>query len=51
VAIDDYVATNVPLGRWGTADDVALAVVFLAREDASYITGSEIVVDGGLAQT
>jgi NAD(P)-dependent dehydrogenase (short-subunit alcohol dehydrogenase family) len=51
VAIDEYVATNVPLGRWGTADDVALAVVFLAREDASYITGSEIVVDGGLAQT
>jgi NAD(P)-dependent dehydrogenase (short-subunit alcohol dehydrogenase family) len=50
-AIDDYVATNVPLGRWGTADDVARAVVFLAGEDAWYITGSEVVVDGGLAQT
>lgn len=50
-AIDDYVATTVPLGRWGTAADVARAVLFLTSADAAYITGSEVVVDGGLAQT
>jgi NAD(P)-dependent dehydrogenase (short-subunit alcohol dehydrogenase family) len=49
--IDDYVRSAVPMGRWGTADEVAQAVVFLAGEEASYITGTEIVVDGGLAQT
>lgn len=49
-AIDDYVTSTVPLARWGRPEDVAHAVVFLAGEHASYITGSEIVVDGGLAQ-
>jgi NAD(P)-dependent dehydrogenase (short-subunit alcohol dehydrogenase family) len=49
-AIDEYVASAVPLARWGQPEDVAHAVVFLAGEHASYITGSEIVVDGGLAQ-
>jgi NAD(P)-dependent dehydrogenase (short-subunit alcohol dehydrogenase family) len=49
-AIDEYVAGTVPMGRWGEAEDVARAVVFLAGEGSSYITGSEIVVDGGLAQ-
>lgn len=37
-----------PMGRMGTAWDVAHAVLFLASEEASYITGTEIVVDGGL---
>ncbi|MEU8635499.1 SDR family oxidoreductase [Amycolatopsis sp. NPDC048633] len=49
-AIDDYVTSTVPLARWGQPEDVAHAVVFLAGENAQYITGSEIVVDGGLAQ-
>lgn len=49
-AIDEYVTGTVPMGRWGRPEDVAHAVVFLASEKASYITGSEIVVDGGLAQ-
>jgi NAD(P)-dependent dehydrogenase (short-subunit alcohol dehydrogenase family) len=49
-AIDEYVTTTVPMARWGQPEDVAHAVVFLAGEHASYITGSEIVVDGGLAQ-
>jgi len=38
----------VPLGRMGTADDVAAAVKFLASEDASYITGHVLSVNGGL---
>ncbi|WP_410667974.1 SDR family NAD(P)-dependent oxidoreductase [Amycolatopsis sp. cmx-4-68] len=49
-AIDDYVTGTVPMARWGRPEEVAHAVVFLAGDRAAYITGSEIVVDGGLAQ-
>jgi 3-oxoacyl-[acyl-carrier protein] reductase len=38
---------SVPLGRLGTPDDVASAVLFLASDDAAYITGTTIIVDGG----
>src|SRR5437870_3630145 len=44
------ISTNVPLGRLGTADEIAKAVVFLASDDASYVTGTEFFVDGGFAQ-
>ena len=39
---------NIPLKRFGTADDVAAAVAFLAGEDASYITGHVLDVNGGM---
>ena len=39
----------IPLGRKGTADDIARAVVFLASDEASYITGHVLSVDGGMA--
>ena len=41
---------RVPLGRPGTANEIAKAVVFLASDDSSYITGTEVCVDGGFAQ-
>jgi NAD(P)-dependent dehydrogenase (short-subunit alcohol dehydrogenase family) len=44
------ISNNVPLGRLGKPDEVAKAVVFLASDDASYITGTELFVDGGFAQ-
>ena len=40
---------NIALGRWGTIEDVASAVCFLASDEASYITGHILNVDGGLA--
>ena len=44
-------ASQCPLGRMGTAFDIAEAAVFLASARASYITGTELVVDGGLSVT
>jgi meso-butanediol dehydrogenase/(S,S)-butanediol dehydrogenase/diacetyl reductase len=40
--------TWIPLGRQGTADDIAPSVAFLASDDARYITGHALVIDGGL---
>ena len=41
---------TVPLGRFGTADEIAKVAVFLAADDSRYVTGTEVFVDGGVAQ-
>ncbi|MEW5835198.1 MAG: glucose 1-dehydrogenase [Pseudomonadota bacterium] len=44
----DALLANIPLGRLGKAEDVANAVAFLASEEAAYVTGTTLFVDGGL---
>ena len=44
------ISNSIPLARVGTPDDIAKAVVFLASDDSSFITGAELFVDGGFAQ-
>ena len=46
-----YLASQVPMGRVADPDEIARAAVFLASDDSSFVTGSEMFVDGGQAQT
>lgn len=46
----DYLAAQVPLGRVGEPVEIANAAVFLASDDASFVNGAELFVDGGQAQ-
>jgi NAD(P)-dependent dehydrogenase (short-subunit alcohol dehydrogenase family) len=46
----DYLATLVPMGRVADPDEIAKVAVFLASDDASFVTGIELFVDGGQAQ-
>ena len=46
----DVQVQTIPLGRTGTPDEIAKAVVFLAGDDSSFITGAELFVDGGMTQ-
>lgn len=46
----DQASANTPLGRTGTPDEIAKAVVFLASDDSSFVNGVELFVDGGAAQ-
>lgn len=50
MAVRQRAARRVPLGRMGTAEEVAQAVLFLAAPQSGFITGTEIVVDGGLTE-
>ena len=46
--IQDAMLKQIPLGRFGTAEDVANAIAFLASDEAAYITGQVLIVDGGM---
>ena len=48
--LSDRSRDRVPLGRIGRPEDIASAVSFLASDDSSYVAGSELFIDGGLAQ-
>ncbi|ACC73717.1 SDR family oxidoreductase [Paraburkholderia phymatum] len=46
----DYLASRIPLGRVGEPEEIAGAALFLASDDASFVNGAELFVDGGQAQ-
>ena len=46
--VKDALLKQIPLGRFGAVEDVANAIAFLASDDASYITGQVLIVDGGM---
>ncbi len=45
--LSKYRTDRVPLGRWGEPEEIAAAILFLLSDDASYVTGTELLVDGG----
>jgi NAD(P)-dependent dehydrogenase (short-subunit alcohol dehydrogenase family) len=50
-SINEYVVSQTPMGRAGQPDEIALGAVFLASDESSFMTGAELVIDGGyLAQ-
>jgi NAD(P)-dependent dehydrogenase (short-subunit alcohol dehydrogenase family) len=46
-ALEDYVRTRIPMGRWASVDEIAEAVLFLASDRSSFMTGQALVLDGG----
>ena len=45
--IKQLIKANTPLGRWGEPEAVAYGVLYLASDESSFMTGSELVFDGG----
>jgi NAD(P)-dependent dehydrogenase (short-subunit alcohol dehydrogenase family) len=45
-ALESYVATAIPMGRWGTAEEIAEALVYLASDRSAFMTGHALVIDG-----
>jgi 3(or 17)beta-hydroxysteroid dehydrogenase len=42
------ILTRIPMGRMGTVTDISMGIVFLASDDAGFMTGAGLVVDGGI---
>src|SRR5512135_330736 len=49
--MEDTILKQIPLGRFGTVDDVANAIAFLVSDDASYVTGQVLNIDGGMVMS
>jgi len=49
-AAGEGITAQIPLHRWGKANEMARAALFLACDDSSYMNGAELQVDGGLRQ-
>lgn len=45
-ALERYVAQNIPMGRWGTPEEIAQGIVFLASDQSAFMTGQVLVIDG-----
>jgi NAD(P)-dependent dehydrogenase (short-subunit alcohol dehydrogenase family) len=45
-AREDYVARAIPMGRWGTPEEIAQGIVFLASDRSAFMTGHALVIDG-----
>jgi NAD(P)-dependent dehydrogenase (short-subunit alcohol dehydrogenase family) len=45
--LEKYIAGSIPMGRWATVEEIANAIVFLASDQSSFMTGQAFVVDGG----
>ena len=45
--LDEYVKNTIPMGRFGTVEEIADSIVFLASDRSSFMTGHALVIDGG----
>jgi NAD(P)-dependent dehydrogenase (short-subunit alcohol dehydrogenase family) len=48
-AMTAHIRSQIPVGRFGTASEVAKTILFLASDEAAYIVGSELIIDGGMS--
>lgn len=46
-ALETYIDQSIPMGRWGTTDEIAEAILFLASDMSTFMTGHALVIDGG----
>jgi NAD(P)-dependent dehydrogenase (short-subunit alcohol dehydrogenase family) len=45
--VNQQFLSNIPVGRWGRVDEIGKLALFLCSDDAGFITGTDIVIDGG----